>query len=218
MPFEKDKNLIEIKNVCHPSLEKAIANSILLTHSQNVLFLTGANMAGKSTLMKSFSIAVYLAHMGFPVAAEEMRFSVQDGIYTSINVADNLNMGYSHFYAEVLRVKQVAIQVATGKNLVVVFDELFKGTNVKDAYDASVAVTEAYAARKNCSYIISTHIIEAGHTLKDRPALQFVYMPTVMKNGVPTYPYRLKEGITDDRHGMIIIQNEKIIDIIDAER
>jgi DNA mismatch repair ATPase MutS len=217
LPFEKGKNRIEIKNVYHPSIEKAIANSIVLTHDRNVLFLTGANMAGKSTLMKSFSIAVYLAHMGFPVAAEEMTFSVQDGIYTSINVADNLNMGYSHFYAEVLRVKQVATQVAAGKNLVIVFDELFKGTNVKDAYDASVAVTEAYADYENCSYIISTHIIEAGHTLKDRPALQFVFMPTVMKNGVPTYPYRLQEGITDDRHGMIIIQNEKIIDIITSK-
>jgi DNA mismatch repair ATPase MutS len=218
LPFEAGKNRIEIKNVYHSSIEKAIANSIVLTHDRNVVFLTGANMAGKSTLMKSFSIAVYLAHIGLPIAAEEMTFSVQDGIYTSINVADNLNMGYSHFYAEVLRVKQVATQVAAGKNLVVVFDELFKGTNVKDAYDASVAVTKACAAYKNCSYIISTHIIEAGHTLKDHPEMQFVYMPTVMKEGVPIYPYRLQEGITDDRHGMIIIQNEKIIDIIEAKR
>jgi DNA mismatch repair ATPase MutS len=214
LPFEAGKNRIEIKNVYHPSIEKAVANSITLTHDRNVLFLTGANMAGKSTLMKSFSIAVYLAHMGFPVAAEEMTFSVQDGIYTSINVADNLNMGYSHFYAEVLRVKQVATQVAAGKNLVVVFDELFKGTNVKDAYDATVAVTEAYSEYRNCSYIVSTHIIEAGHTLRDKKSFQFVYVPTIMKDGVPTYPYRLKEGITDDRHGMIIIQNEKIIETI----
>jgi DNA mismatch repair ATPase MutS len=215
LPFETGKNRIDIDNVYHPCIKKAVPNSIKLTHDQNVVFLTGANMAGKSTLMKSFSIAVYLAHMGFPVAAEKMEFSVQDGIYTSINVPDNMNLGYSHFYAEVLRVKHVASQVASGKNLLVVFDELFKGTNVKDAYDASLAVTEAYAGYRNCSYIISTHIIEAGHTLKDHESMQFVFMPTVMENGIPTYPYRLRKGITDDRHGMIIIQNEKIIDMIE---
>ncbi|MDR3245525.1 MAG: hypothetical protein LBT50_03735 [Prevotellaceae bacterium] len=216
LPFEDGKNRIDIENVYHPCIKKAISNSIKLTREHNVLFLTGANMAGKSTLMKSFSIAVYLAHMGFPVAAEKMTFSTLDGIYTSINVPDNMNLGYSHFYAEVLRVKHVALQVASGKNLLIVFDELFKGTNVKDAYDASLAVTEAYASYSNCAYIISTHIIEAGHTLKKHGSLQFAFLPTIMENGIPTYPYRLREGITDDRHGMIIIQNEKIIDIIYA--
>lgn len=203
----------------HPGIPKAVANTISITRDKNVVFLTGANMAGKSTLMKSFSISVYLAHMGFPVAAKEMEFTVQDGMYTSINVSDNLVLGYSHFYAEVVRVKHVAEQVASGKNLVVVFDELFKGTNVKDAYDATVAVTDAFGDHRNCSYIISTHIIEAGHTLTGiKPNLHFVYMPTVMKGAVPTYPYKLTPGITDDRHGMIIIQNEKIIEIINRQQ
>ncbi len=58
-------------------------------------------MAGKSTFMKSFAIAVFLAHMGFPVAADSMEFSVRDGIYTSINVPDDLQQGFSHSYAEV---------------------------------------------------------------------------------------------------------------------
>lgn len=215
IPFEKGKNHIKIKQVYHPCIENAVANNVSLTHDNNVIFLTGANMAGKSTLMKSISISVYMAHMGFPVAASEMEFSVQDGMYTSINVSDNLNMGYSHFYAEVLRVKHVAEEVASGKNLLIVFDELFKGTNVKDAFDATVAVTDAYADHRNCSFIISTHIIEAGHTLREyKNNLQFVFVPTVMKEGVPTYPYVLKEGITDDRHGMIIINNERIVEII----
>lgn len=173
-------------------------------------------MAGKSTLMKSFSIAIYLAHMGFPVAANGMEFSVQDGLYTSINVSDNINMGYSHYYAEVLRVKQVAEEVAKGKNLVVVFDELFKGTNVKDAYDATVSVTEAFSVNRNCTFIISTHIIEAGHALRERlDNLYFVFVPTLMKGNVPTYPYRLEEGITDDRHGMLIINNERILEMLE---
>ena len=200
----------------HPGLNKAIPNPLTFTANNNVLFLTGANMAGKSTFMKSFGIAVYLAHMGFPVAAGEMEFSVRDGLYSSINVPDNIALGYSHFYAEVLRVKQVAEAVSSGKNMVVVFDELFKGTNVKDAYDATLAVTAAFSEYRNCVFIVSTHIIEVGEVLRNRPNLQFTYLPTIMEGPVPQYTYRLTEGITNDRHGMIIIENEKIIDIINA--
>lgn len=172
-------------------------------------------MAGKSTLMKSFGVAIYLAHMGFPVAAKAMTFAVQDGLYTSINVPDNLNLGYSHFYAEVLRAKHVAEEVSTGKNLVVVFDELFKGTNVKDAYDATVAVAKAFGENRNCSYIISSHITEAGYTLRECcNNFKFMYLPTIMKGTIPTYTYRLEKGITNDRHGMMMINNERIVEII----
>jgi DNA mismatch repair ATPase MutS len=181
----------------------------------NVLFLTGANMAGKSTLMKSFGIAVYLAHMGFPVAAAEMEFSVREGLYSSINVPDDLSLGYSHFFAEVLRVKKVAEAVSAGRNLVVIFDELFKGTNVKDAYDATLSVTEALAAYSRCWFVISTHIIEVGETLRQRSDnLQFAYLPTVMDGATPRYPYILEKGITNDRHGMLIIGNEGILDML----
>jgi DNA mismatch repair protein MutS len=215
LPFVEGENQIDMVNVFHPQLPGAVANSVHTAHHHNLVFLTGANMAGKSTFMKSFGIAVYLAHMGFPVAAESMVFSVQDGMYTSINVPDNLDMGYSHFYAEVLRVKQVAEAVSHSKNLVIIFDELFKGTNVKDAYDATVAVTEAFAENRNSTFIVSTHIVEAGHTLQERCAnMQFVYFPTMLHNGTPRYTFQLQEGISADRHGMMMITNEGIIDII----
>ncbi|WP_292270207.1 hypothetical protein [Butyricimonas sp.] len=206
---------IEIKGLHHPCIRKAVSNDLSITRRKNIFFLTGANMAGKSTLMKSFGIAVYMAHMGFPVAAREMRFAVQDGMYTSINVPDNINMGYSHFYAEVLRVKKVAIEVSLSKRLVVIFDELFKGTNVKDAYDATYAVTSALAKRHACSFMISTHIIEVGHELgKNCDNATFAYLPTVMNGSVPTYTYKLEPGITNDKHGMIIINNERIVELI----
>jgi DNA mismatch repair ATPase MutS len=175
-------------------------------------------MAGKSTFMKAFGIAVYLAHMGFPVAAKNMRFSVKDGLYSSINVPDNLNMGLSHFYAEVLRVKKVAEAVSESKDLIVIFDELFKGTNVKDAYDATLAVTEAFAENRNCFFIISTHIIEVGEELRDRcNNFRFAYLPTIMEGVIPRYTYKLKDGITADCQGMIIIENEGILDIIRSD-
>src|SRR5687768_6966016 len=165
--------------------------------------------------MKAFGIAVYMAHMGFPVAVTSMQFSVRDGLFTSINVPDNLNMGYSHFYAEVLRVKKVALEVAKGLDLVVIFDELFKGTNVKDAYDATLSVTKAFGRYPNCIFIVSTHIIEVGEALRrELPNALFRYMPTIMEGAVPRYPYTLTDGITNDRQGMMIVENEGIFDLL----
>ena len=210
-----EKNVFSTTALTHPGLSNAVANPLSLDENANMLFLTGANMAGKSTLMKSFGIAIYLAHMGFPVAARDMRFSVRDGLYSSINVPDNLNMGYSHFYAEVLRVKKVAEEVSSGKNMIVIFDELFKGTNVKDAYDATLAVSAAFARYRNCFFIISTHIIEAGEALQQQSGnILFAYLPTVMEGNIPRYPYTLTTGITSDRQGMIIIENERIPELL----
>lgn len=211
----KQRNTLRIRGLYHPSINKAIGNELSLHQESNVIFLTGANMAGKSTLMKSFGISMYLAHMGFPVAADEMEFSVKDGIYTSINVPDNIDLGYSHFYAEVLRVKKVAEEVASGKDLIVIFDELFKGTNVKDAYDATLSITQAFSGNHNCFFVISTHIVEVGAALADTGSnFQFLYLPTIMEGVTPRYTYKLAEGITHDKQGMIIIENEGIIDII----
>lgn len=208
-------NVIWIEGMRHPALPHAVGNSIMLGKDLNMLFLTGANMAGKSTFMKAFGVSLYLAHMGFPVAATEMAFSVRDGLFTSINVADDLSQGHSHFYAEVLRVKHVAQAVSEGRRLVVLFDELFKGTNVKDAYDGTLAVTEAFARYRRCAFIISTHIVEAGQALRQRwENLRFAYLPTVLEEGRPCYPYVLQEGIAADRVGMTIIENEGILDII----
>jgi len=207
--------IVHAEELRHPCLDKAVGNPVLLDRHRNVIFLTGANMAGKSTFMKSFGIALYLAHMGFPVAAKDMVFSVKDGIYTSINVPDNLSMGYSHFYAEVQRVKSIAGSVGASKSLLVIFDELFKGTNVKDAYDATLAITAAFAEYRNCAFVISTHIIEVGEVLRGKyDNLQFLYLPTVMEGRTPRYTYKVTEGITSDRHGMMIIEQEGILDII----
>jgi DNA mismatch repair protein MutS len=209
-----DEQCFFVRQLRHPCLKGAVGNDLHLHERGNVLFLTGANMAGKSTWMKSIGIAVYLAHMGFPIAARTMRFSVRDGLYTSINVADNVALGYSHFYAEVVRVKQAAEAAASGKRLMLMFDELFKGTNVKDAFDGTLAVTEGFVEYEACLFVVSTHIIEVGEELKRYPNVQFGYMPTILEGSVPRYTYRMQEGITEDRQGMMIIQNEQILELL----
>lgn len=208
---------IQLQGVYHPLLKQPVANDVGLSAGNNVVFLTGANMAGKSTFMKSLSIALYLAHMGFPVPAQAMIFTPLDGIYTTINLPDNLGMGASHFYAEVLRVKKMAQEVAAGKRLFILFDELFRGTNVKDAYDATIAITKAFAGKRNGVFVLSTHIVEAGPVLQAAcDNIRFLYLPTEMNGTHPVYTYKLASGITDDRHGMIIIRNEGILQMLEA--
>lgn len=209
-----DINVFSVVGVRHPCINNAVGNNVRLDHERNVLFLTGANMAGKSTLMKSIAVNLYLAHMGFPVAADDMIFSVRDGLYTSINVADNIGLGYSHFYAEVVRVKQAAEAAVSGKRLLLMFDELFKGTNVKDAYDGTLAVIEGFSDYANCLFVVSTHIIEVGEALRSKQNIQFAYMPTIMDGLHPRYTYLLQEGITEDRQGMMIIRNEGILELL----
>lgn len=209
-----EKNTFDVTGLRHPCIAKAVGNEVSLQGHSNVLFLTGANMAGKSTLMKAVGIGMYLAHMGFPVAADNMQFSVREGLYSSINVSDNIHLGYSHFYGEVVRVKQAAEAAATGKRLLLMFDELFKGTNVKDAYDGTLAVTAAFAEYTDCLFIVSTHIIEVGAALQEYDNIRFAFLPTVMEGSTPRYTYRLQEGITEDRQGMMIIRNEGILELI----
>ncbi|HEV3411108.1 MAG TPA: DNA mismatch repair protein [Puia sp.] len=210
-----ENNSLELEGIYHPQLTDPVPNDLRLTARGNLVFLTGANQAGKSTFMRSLGTAMYLAHMGFPVAASRMAFSVRDGMYTTINLPDDLGTGVSHFYAEVLRVKKVARELGMRKNLFVIFDELFRGTNVKDAYEATIAITAGFAQKRNSLFVISTHIVEAGEVLKDRAEnIRFIYLPTTLDKNTPVYSYRLEEGITADRHGMVIIRNEGIIELL----
>lgn len=216
-PGETDK-LIHVENGKHPTLSGAVGNDLTLKKDKNLLFLTGANMAGKSTLMKTLGVSVYLAHMGFPLAADGMTFAVMDGIYSSINVKDDISRGWSHFYSEVMRMKQIAQKLTEGHRLFVLFDEMYKSTNVKDAYDATLAISKRLAKYGHCCFVISTHIIEVGEELKDTPNVMFRYLPTVMEGSVPHYTYDLTEGITDDRQGMIIVENEGILDMLESKK
>lgn len=214
LALEKGSCELALEDVYHPELKKPVGNTVSITPKQSIIFLTGANMAGKSTFLRAVSTAVYVAHMGFPVAARSMAFSVMDGVFTTINLPDKLGIGASHFYVEVLRVRKVATELSHGKSLFIVFDELFRGTNVKDAHEATVAVTSAFAGKKTSMFIISSHIVEAAEQLKLKSNIGFQYLPTTMNGTVPEYTYTLKQGVTDDRHGMIIIRNEGILDIL----
>lgn len=206
-----------INGLFHPFLSTPVKNSISFRQGENICFTTGANMSGKSTFLKAFGIAVYLSHLGFPVPASQMITPVYNGLITSINLADNLSQGYSHFYNEVLRIKNVAIKLQQTQRFVVIFDELFRGTNVKDAFDGTLAITSAFSNISHSLFIISTHITEVAEKLEGNKSILFRYFQSSLnKNDIPIYNYQLKEGTTHDRLGMYIINKERILDIING--
>ena len=210
---DKEKR-IEIKGLKHIFIKKAVSNNIVISTDKNVSFITGVNMAGKSTLLKSIAIAVYLAHLGFPVPAEQMSTSIFDGLITTINISDNLSEGYSHFYNEVCRIKEVAKKIDESKEMLVIFDELFRGTNVKDAHEASVSIIKAFSKIKNCLFLVSTHIIEVAEDLNQNRNIDFNFLETKMIDGKPSFSHNLKAGVTADRMGLWIIKNEGILEIL----
>lgn len=133
---------IEVKGLYHILLIKPVAYEVSLSRDTNFLFLTGANMAGKSTFIKSVGTAVFLAHTGMGVPAQSMRLSVFDGILSNINVIDNIVKGESYFYNEVQRIKSTINKINDGRKWLILIDELFKGTNIQDAMKCSTVVIE----------------------------------------------------------------------------
>jgi DNA mismatch repair protein MutS len=105
--------LFEATDAFYPVLTAPIPNSFSFGHNSNLCFITGPNMAGKSTFLKTMVLMVYLSHLGFPVPAKKLKTTVFDGLFTTINLADNLNLGYSHFYSEVKRVKDIVAKINT---------------------------------------------------------------------------------------------------------
>lgn len=208
---------LTLQGFFHPFINNPVANNIAFNSGQNLCFITGANMAGKSTVLKSIGIGVYLAHIGFPVPAAAMRTTVFNGMFSTINLADNIMAGHSHFYREVLRIKEVAHKTGSVKNILVIFDELFRGTNVKDAYDASLAIIKAFAKVKDSVFMLSTHIVEVADELQNADNIFFRCLTTGIKDQKAVYNYKLQPGISHERLGMRIIEDEGLVDMIQAQ-
>src|SRR5207249_264088 len=99
-----------------------VAYDITLDHENNFLFLTGANMAGKSTFIKSVGAAVFLAHVGMGVPAKKMQLTLFDGLLSNINVVDNISKGESYFYNEVQRIKNTILKINDGRKWLILID------------------------------------------------------------------------------------------------
>ncbi len=211
---ESDSPFIKAKGLYHLLLPKPIDYDIELNNEQNFLFLTGANMAGKSTFIKSVGIAIFLAHLGMGVPAQQLELSYCDGLLSNINAADNIIKGESYFYNEVQRIKSTITKISDGRKWLILIDELFKGTNVQDAMKCSSSVIEGLLKMKNSIFILSTHLYEISDELKKYPNIKFSYFETNVVNDQLQFEYQLKDGISNDRLGYLILQKEGVVDLL----
>lgn len=211
---QSEEPYIKAKELYHLLLDLPVTCHIELSVDRNFLFLTGANMAGKSTFIKAVGVSVYLAHLGIGVPAKEMQISYFDGLLSNIQVVDNLSKGESFFFNEVQRIKSTIVKISDGKNWLILIDELFKGTNQQDAVKCSTSVIEGLRKMKNALFILSTHLYEIGNDLQKYKNIQFHFFETSIKDDELLFSYQLKEGISNDRLGYLILRKEGVVDLL----
>lgn len=175
-------------------------------------------MAGKTTFLKASGIAVYLAHLGMGIPARSARISYFDRLLTSLNITDSIASGYSFFYSEVLRVKQLAEYLRNGEKTFSIFDELFRGTNVKDAFDASQIIISGLTRWKTSIFILSSHLWELWGHIKNNSNIRELCFESEILDGKPVFSYHLVQGVSDMRLGLTILENEKIMDLLNSTK
>jgi len=205
----------EAEGLYHPLVKEAVSYNVHLTSEQNFIFITGANMSGKSTYMKSIGIAAYLAHLGCGVPAQALRLGFIHALVTNMHIQDNIYTGESYFLAEVMRMKNTALQLKEQDNNLVLMDELFKGTNIYDAYECSETVVKSLVNNNKNIYCLSTHLYELGHQLQVHHNIQFQYFETILTpDGHYAFTYQLKEGVSNDKIGYMVLKKEGVVDIL----
>lgn len=209
----------EATQLYHPLLQEPVPYDISFTGKINFLVLTGANMSGKTTFMRAMGVSALLAHIGSGVPALSMRISFLQGIITNMHVEDDLMKGQSYFFAEVQRMKQTAEKLIKEGAHLVLMDELFKGTNVHDAYECTRAVIDGLIQKDGHLMILSTHLYEVAQHFIDNPSIQFAYFVTqASKDGDFKFRYELRDGISNDRIGYKILEREGVIALLNANK
>ncbi|MBU3743216.1 MAG: DNA mismatch repair protein MutS [Sediminibacterium sp.] len=211
---DSEDTRMDAEELFHILLPVPVPYTVSLNKESNFIFLTGANMAGKSTFIKAIGIAAYLAHIGMGVPAKKMTISLLHGIVSNIQITDNIIKGESFFYNEVQRIKSTLEKVNTGFKWLILIDELFKGTNQEDAIRCSTAVMEGLRKNSECFFVISTHLYEIGETLTQYKNIQFNYFETSLAAGELAFSYQLKPGISNDRLGYLILQKEGVLELL----
>lgn len=213
---DQEQPLFNIEAATHPLVQNAISNQLHLNSAQNFLFLTGANMAGKSTFIKTIAIVTYLAHIGMGAPGKNIQLTIFDGLITNLTIADNILKGESYFFNEVQRIKNTVDKIKDGKKYFVLIDELFKGTNIQDAMKCSITVIEGLQKIKTSLFVLSTHLYEISSSLTQYNNIQFKYFETTVTNNELVFHYQLKEGVSQDRIGYLILEREGVVKMLAA--
>ena len=189
----------------HPLLRESVCNDLSIERCSGILLITGSNMSGKSTLLRTVGINLVLAYSGAPVYAQFFSCSIMQ-IYTCMRVSDNLGENISSFYAELLRIKQIVSASKSDQKIFFLLDEIFKGTNSQDRHaGAKVLITQL--SKAGSMGMVSTHDLELGDLEResDRRVRNY-HFREYYKNDKIHFDYKLRAGISSTRNAMYLIK------------
>ncbi len=202
---ENTDTVFEATGMYHPFLtsERAVPNDFTLT-KRVITIVTGANMAGKSTFLRTAGVNYVLACCGCPVCAREFRFSLVT-LFTSMRTADNLSRNISYFNAELIRLERLIVHVKTRPFTLIILDEILKGTNSADKLNGSRRFL-AEISRHNIAGIIATHDLELAR-MEESDAHTFVnYCFEIRPDAGETYSYKIERGIAKNMNASMLLE------------
>lgn len=202
---EKQRNEFEASRMGHPLIvTNRVCNNLDFNSPTKVLLITGSNMSGKSTLLRTAGINLVLAYAGAPVCAEVFRASIMD-IHSCMRVSDDLGKSISSFYAELLRIKAILREAKEGKKVFLLLDEIFKGTNSRDRHTgARVLIDEL--SKTNSIGMVSTHDFELCDLEQSSPKIKNYHFEEYYKDNKIYFDYRLRKGVSTTRNAIYLMR------------
>ncbi len=184
------------KDMGHPLLleKKRILNDFQLVGQGRTMIITGSNMSGKSTFLRTVGINAVLAMLGAPVCATAMQFSIFQ-VFTSMRTQDSLEESVSSFYAELQRLKQLIDELPKGQPIFYLLDEILKGTNSQDRHEGAKALIRQLH-RSNASGLISTHDLALSEMVHELPdSIENYSFNSEIVNDQLYFDYTLHAGV-----------------------
>lgn len=201
--LDENKVIFEAYNLYHPFLDETAVKNDFLIKDHDYYIITGANMAGKSTFLRTLGINYILAMMGMPVFADSLKIS-QFNLFTSMRTTDDLTHGISYFNAELLRLRQL-ISSLNGPTLIIL-DEILKGTNSLDKLNGSRLFLE-YISEKDVTGVIATHDLELSKMSERYPDHFHNYCFEIELGTNITYSYKITQGTAKNQNATFLLQN-----------
>ena len=198
---------LEAKDCGHPLLksETRVDNPVAFDSWKSFIIVTGANMAGKSTYLRTVAVNFILAMTGAPVCAKKFVFSPVS-LFTSIRTRDNLLENESYFFAELKRLKAIIDRLEAGQKLFIILDEILKGTNSRDKQEGSKALLKQLI-RFDAAGLIATHDLSLGELIGEYPEnIRNLRFEVEIRNDELVFDYKLKEGISQNLNATFLMK------------
>lgn len=197
----------------HPMIatEKGVANDFAFTHHNKVFIITGSNMSGKSTFLRSLGTSLVCGMCGLPVHAEKFVFSPVN-LFSSMRIADSLQEQTSYFYAELKRLKRMMDDTRQSALPTVLFiDEMLKGTNSKEKLEGSIAVIETLV-HLNCVAFIATHDLALGvlETRFGQQVQNYCFESSIIENNL-VFDYHIQRGVAQSTNATFLLRKMEIV-------